>query len=119
MDAEVTVNKTATNVGYLFFPEFWNQGYATEATSALTFHWAQCGIKKMIAVVTEGNKASYRVLEKSGYTKKRTIRDNDTIRGTKYNDIEYIWLQKKRIPLIHAIEVLSLFKVPTSVKRFS
>lgn len=52
MDAEVRGN----DVGYLLFPAFWNQGYATEAVRALV------------------------------YT--RVLRENDTIRGVKYDDVE-------------------------------
>lgn len=90
MDAEINIELIATNIGYLFFPEYWGQGYASEALTAVTNHLHNCGIFKILAAVTEGNRASYRVLEKSGYVRNRIIIDNDTIRGVKYNDIEFI-----------------------------
>src|SRR5947209_8423672 len=31
LDADINCNNTATNIGYLFFSQFWGQGYATEA----------------------------------------------------------------------------------------
>ncbi len=95
LDTEVNAANVATNVGYLFFPEFWGQGYASEAILTLTNHFADCGIVKMLATVTEGNLASYRVLEKSGFMKNRIIPDNDTVRGVKHNDVEYIRVVEK------------------------
>jgi ribosomal-protein-alanine N-acetyltransferase len=90
LDAEVNASKVATNVGYIFFSNFWGYGYATEATLALTNHLANCGISKMIAMVTEGNEASYRVLEKSEFIRSRIIPHSQEIRGVKYNEIEYV-----------------------------
>jgi RimJ/RimL family protein N-acetyltransferase len=81
----------SVNVGYFFFPEYWGEGYATESILALTQHLAVYGVKKMIATVTMGNAASYRVLEKSGYKRTRVIKDNDQIRGVKFDDVEYIY----------------------------
>jgi RimJ/RimL family protein N-acetyltransferase len=90
LDAVVNAEHIATNVSYLFFPEYWGNGYASEAVLALTNHFASCGVAKMVATVTEGNRASYRVLENAGFIRSRIIPDNDTISGIKYNDVEYI-----------------------------
>ncbi len=95
LDAEVNAESVATNVGYLFFPDYWGHGYASEAVLALTNHFADCGVQKMLATVTEGNLASYRVLEKSSFVRSRIIPDNDTIRGIKHNDVEYIRVVEK------------------------
>jgi hypothetical protein len=40
--------------------------------------------------VTLGNEASERVLSKSGFIRGRVIVDNDTIRGQKHDDVEYV-----------------------------
>ena len=90
LDAVVNSENVATNVGYLFFPKYWGQGYASEAVSAVTDHFAANGVSKMRATVTLGNVASYRVVEKAGFFKNRVIPENDTIRGVKYDDVEYI-----------------------------
>lgn len=90
LDAEVARNNVATNVGYIVFPKYWNQGYATEAVRAVASHLERHGVVEQRALVTLGNDASARVLTKAGFVKTRVIPDNDTIRGEKYDDVEYV-----------------------------
>jgi RimJ/RimL family protein N-acetyltransferase len=90
LDAAVAKNKVATNVGYIVFLPFWNQGYATEAVRALASYLERQGVVEQRALVTQGNDASARVLTKSGFVRTRVIPDNDTIRGEKYDDVEYV-----------------------------
>jgi RimJ/RimL family protein N-acetyltransferase len=55
------------DVGYAFMPEFWGVGYAFEAASAALRHGREkFGLQRVIGVVSEGNSASIRVLEKLG-----------------------------------------------------
>jgi RimJ/RimL family protein N-acetyltransferase len=55
------------DVGYAFLPEYWGIGYAYEAASATLRHGAEkFGLGRVIGVVSEGNSASIRVLEKLG-----------------------------------------------------
>jgi ribosomal-protein-alanine N-acetyltransferase len=95
LDAVVDSENIATNVGYVFFPAYWGKGYATEAVLALSEYLEAQGVLKLIASVTLGNIASYRVLEKCGYKKARIIPENDLIRGKKFDDVEYIRVTKK------------------------
>ncbi|MEO8181772.1 MAG: GNAT family N-acetyltransferase [Deltaproteobacteria bacterium] len=90
LDAAVAKNNVATNVGYIVFLPFWNQGYATEAVRALASHLEGQGVVEQRALVTLGNEASGRVLTKAGFVRTRVIPDNDTIRGEKYSDVEYV-----------------------------
>jgi ribosomal-protein-alanine N-acetyltransferase len=90
LDADVDRCNVATNLGYIVFLSFWNQGYATEAVRALAADLERQGVVEQRAVVTLGNHASARVLTKAGFVRTRVIPDNDTIRGQKYDDIEYV-----------------------------
>ncbi len=90
LDAEVDSSNVATNIGYLFFPAFHNQGFATEAVRALVSHLEHQGVTESRALVTVGNAASERVLVKCGFVRTRRIVDSDTIRGVEHDDVEYV-----------------------------
>jgi [ribosomal protein S5]-alanine N-acetyltransferase len=90
MDVDIDSNNIAINTGYIFFPPFWGQGYASEAACLLAEHLAQTGIIEQRAFVTFGNIASTKVLERAGFVRARIIKDNDTLRGVLVDDIEYI-----------------------------
>ena len=56
------------DVGYAFLPEFWSQGYASEATRAvLDAAVRERGLRRVIAVVNPDNLESSRMLEKLGF----------------------------------------------------
>jgi RimJ/RimL family protein N-acetyltransferase len=55
------------DIGYAYFPEHWGRGYALEAAEATLRHAAEkFGLTRVIAVVSQGNAGSIRVLEKIG-----------------------------------------------------
>ena len=55
------------DLGYAYLPEYWGQGLAYEAAAAVMRHGAEkFGLRRVIGVVSEGNAASIRVLEKVG-----------------------------------------------------
>jgi RimJ/RimL family protein N-acetyltransferase len=89
LDAEIE-GTVATNIGYIVFAEFWNQGFATEAIQALATQLERAGVVEQRAYVTRGNNASVRVLEKSNFHFTRILADNDTIRGQKFDDLEFV-----------------------------
>jgi [ribosomal protein S5]-alanine N-acetyltransferase len=89
-DAELASNGVVTNLGYIIFAPFWAQGYATEVVRALAEYFERQGIVEQRALVTSGNDASARVLTKAGFVRTRVLPDNDTIRGQKYDDVEYV-----------------------------
>ncbi len=62
------------DLGYAFLPEFWGQGYAFEAAEAtLRLAAKRFGLERVIGVVSEGNAASIRVLEKLGMRFERMV----------------------------------------------
>lgn len=89
-DAVVDASNIASNVGYLIFLPFWQQGYATEVVRVMVAHLEQHDVVEQHAFVTVGNVASERVLLKSGFSRTRILPENDTIRGEKHDDVEYV-----------------------------
>ncbi|HEY69262.1 MAG TPA: GNAT family N-acetyltransferase [Anaerolineae bacterium] len=56
-----------TELGYDFRSDRWNQGYATEAASAVRdYAFGELGIPSLISLIRVGNQASRRVAEKVG-----------------------------------------------------
>ena len=66
-DAQINAAKEAVNIGFVFMPDFWGQGYASEAIQALVAKLKAAGVSKASATVAIGNHASERVLVKSGF----------------------------------------------------
>lgn len=63
-------------MGYWLLPEFWQQGYATEALRAFTAHvFATTDLHRLRAEVEEPNRASWALLERCGFTHEGTARD--------------------------------------------
>ncbi|WP_420345555.1 GNAT family N-acetyltransferase [Pelagibius sp.] len=61
-------------VGYAFHPEAWGKGYATElVTAALDLADGVLGLPEVRAFVRENNRASRRVLEKTGFEEQRFV----------------------------------------------
>ena len=55
------------DIGYAYFPAYWGQGYAFEAVAGtLRLARSRFGLRRVIGVVSSGNTASIRVLEKAG-----------------------------------------------------
>ena len=77
-------------VGYLLRASAQGKGIGTESLQAV-IDWAKSdlGVKQFKAVVTEGNIASERVLEKCGFTLLQTIADAYQIGDTLYADRLY------------------------------
>ena len=62
--------------GYVFNPEYWNRGIATEALSALIrLGFEYMGFNRIEARFMEGNRASRRVMEKCGMRYEGMFRD--------------------------------------------
>ena len=90
VDASVDDALVCTNLGYFFYPDFWGQGYASEAIRAIADFLIQKGIHRLVATVTVGNLASAQVLKKAGFAFTRIIPENDILRGEPVDDEEYV-----------------------------
>lgn len=77
-------------VGYLFLPEYFGKGYATEAQQFINDYAFSIGISTLIANVTPGNLSSVRVLEKSGFEFEAETENAVLINGVLYNNLLYI-----------------------------
>ena len=75
---EVMDDMGAAELGYDFRSDFWNQGYATEAATAVREHaFDVLKLPQLISLIRVGNLASRRVAEKVGMTlaKEFTLHD--------------------------------------------
>lgn len=72
------VERVGAEVGYWIGVEFWGRGIATEAVRQLTtLAFARHPeLRRLYAMPYVGNAASARVLEKAGYTREGTLREN-------------------------------------------
>jgi ribosomal-protein-alanine N-acetyltransferase len=73
--------------GYALTPEFWNQGYATEAVRAVLAHGLRhMNLNRMEAKVVPEHTASRRVLEKAGMHLEGILRQIEYFKGA-YHDL--------------------------------
>ncbi len=62
-------DQDAAELGYDFRSDFWNQGYATEAATAVRdYAFSMLQLPQLISLIRVGNLASKRVAEKVGMT---------------------------------------------------
>ena len=71
-------------VGFWLLPEYWNKGFATEALKAVIEYWkTEKDLHRLEAFVEEGNTASSKLLEKSGFCCEGKMKDCE-IKNGKY-----------------------------------
>ncbi len=62
------------DIGYAFLPRYWGKGYGYESTAAMLQYGREArGLERIIAIVSPGNAASIKVLEKIGLVFDRMI----------------------------------------------
>lgn len=65
----------APDIGYALLPRHWSKGYAVEACAAVRDHAMRTlGLPRLLAIVSPGNNASVKVLDRIG------LRFQDTVR---------------------------------------
>lgn len=66
--------QTYYDLGYRFFRKHWGKGYATESALAiLEFGFIHKGLQEIVGRALVGNKASIKVLEKTGLTFRKSM----------------------------------------------
>ncbi|MFJ7889989.1 GNAT family N-acetyltransferase [Lysinibacillus xylanilyticus] len=62
------------DIGYAFLPKYWGKGYAYEAASAtLAYSIDTLGLNRIVAITTQDNEASAKLLKKIGLKFERLV----------------------------------------------
>lgn len=97
---EITIRDTINRegeIGYIFHPDYWGQGYATEVARLLVnFGFDELNLHRIYATCDPRNGASAKVLEKLGMVKEGCLRENLYIKGGwrdsfVYSILEHEW----------------------------
>ena len=63
------------DLGFAFLPEFWSQGYASEAARAvLNYSFEELNLTRLVAIVAPGNEPSIALLGRLGFALERKVR---------------------------------------------
>ena len=86
-------------VGYWVGRKYWGKGYGTVALKQiLEFAFKKLKLHKVTGIALESNKASIRVMEKVGFRKEGTLRDNYKIGNKWHNEVIYSILRSEFKP---------------------
>lgn len=78
------------NIGYELDPDYWNQGYATEAAHAIVdFGFQHFGVHRIWAECIADNIGSAHVLEKLGMKLEGRLRENNYFKGRWWDTLIY------------------------------
>ena len=82
-------------MGYWVGKQYWNQGFCTEAASALlAYGFEELDLNRICATHLVRNPASGRVMEKLGMRKEGVLRDHFS-KWDKYEDVVYFGILKR------------------------
>lgn len=85
---DTEINGFNIEIGYALHPDYYNQGYATEAFSAVIEHLFSKGFEVILAGAFEENTASMRVMEKCGMKRTKMTAEIE-YRGVTHKCIYY------------------------------
>lgn len=78
-------------LSYWLSAEYWHQGYATEAVSAiLGFAAERMRVNRVLAYVKKGNSPSVKLLTKQGFCLEQTLNEWDTDKGRNKEVLAYV-----------------------------
>ena len=89
----IEISSSNTGLGelmYVFNRQFWNQGYASEATQSIVdYGFSDLKLHRIFATCRPENTGSWRILEKLGMQREGLLRENVWIRGSWHNSYLY------------------------------
>jgi RimJ/RimL family protein N-acetyltransferase len=87
------VERVSAEIGYWLGEAYWGRGIVTEALQAVTQYTIQTyGLTRVFAVPYEWNAASFKVLEKAGYTPEARLRRSAIKDGQVIDQILYAYV---------------------------
>lgn len=93
---DTEINDKTIEVGYAIHPDYSGKGYATEALRAVIPYLFSVGFNEIIAGAFESNRASLRVMEKSGM-KRSALTASVEYRGKKHKCVYFSAKQHKNL----------------------
>lgn len=83
------------DIGYELAPEYWGQGYATEAARALVhFGFGGLGLERISSWCIADNAASARVLERLGFRQEGRLRSSEYFKGRWWDTLLFALLKR-------------------------
>jgi RimJ/RimL family protein N-acetyltransferase len=78
------------SVAYMFPPEVWGQGYATEAVQAMLAHLkSDLQVDRVEADIDTRNLSSQRLIERLGFKRVKEVRNADEFKGRTSDEYHY------------------------------
>ena len=103
-------NKKA-NLGYWIGELYWGNGIATESVAlVINYAFSVLGLKELCAYVYSENKASIRVLEKNGMTKKEQVNEYNRMSGRYKNTFKFAIQRRNKIGQAEVLNNIEIVK---------
>lgn len=84
------------NLGYFIFPEYWSQGFVTEAVRAtLSYAFQSANVIKVESGCLKANTGSIRVMEKVGMTREAELLKHMYYNGELHDRLDYRMLKEE------------------------
>jgi ribosomal-protein-alanine N-acetyltransferase len=95
----IDLRRSQAELGYWIRADRWRKGYATEAAAPmLRYAFETLGLHKVRADVAVGNHGSARVLDKLGFTREGTLREDRPLGGAYADHWRYGLLEREFLP---------------------
>ena len=89
VQADATDSSSSASVAYMFHPNSWGKGFASEATSAMLGHLKSQSIRSFKAWTDTRNLASHKLLERLGFAQTEEIKNADEFKGSVSHEFVY------------------------------